>query len=244
MYSRTSSAMKRKKFSTNSGLPGELGPQLRVLRRDADRAGVEVADAHHDAAHDDERRGGEAELLGAHQRRRSRRRGPSSAGRRPARRCDRAACSCTSTCCVSASPSSHGTPPCLIEVSGDAPVPPSWPEISTTSACALATPAATVPTPTSATSFTLMRAFGLRVLQVVDELRQILDRVDVVVRRRRDEPDARRRVPHLRDPRIDLVAGELAALAGLGALRHLDLEIVGVDQVLAGHAEARRRRPA
>ena len=49
-------------------------------------------------------------------------------------------------------------PACLIEVSGDAPVPPSWPEISTTSACALATPAAMVPTPSSATSFTLMRA--------------------------------------------------------------------------------------
>jgi hypothetical protein len=43
---------------------------------------------------------------------------------------------------------------CLMLVSGDAPVPPSWPEISTTSACALATPAAIVPTPTSATSFT------------------------------------------------------------------------------------------
>ena len=39
----------------------------------------------------------------------------------------------TSTCCVSASPSSHGMPPCLIDVSGSAPVPPSWPEISTTS---------------------------------------------------------------------------------------------------------------
>ena len=52
-------------------------------------------------------------------------------------------------------------PLCLIAVSGDAPVPPSWPEISTTSACALATPAAIVPTPTSATSFTWMRASGL-----------------------------------------------------------------------------------
>jgi hypothetical protein len=31
----------------------------------------------------------------------------------------------TSTCCVSARPSSHGTPACLIEVSGEAPVPPS-----------------------------------------------------------------------------------------------------------------------
>ena len=52
-------------------------------------------------------------------------------------------------------------PACLSEVSGLAPVPPSWPEISTTSACALATPAATVPTPTSATSFTCIRAGGL-----------------------------------------------------------------------------------
>src|SRR5919109_2215565 len=67
----------------------------------------------------------------------------------------------TSTCWVSARPNSHGTPPCLIEVKGEAPVPPSWPEMSTTSAWALETPAATVPTPTSATSFTWTRARGL-----------------------------------------------------------------------------------
>src|SRR5207247_1518560 len=66
----------------------------------------------------------------------------------------------TRTCWVSASPSSHGVPPCLIEVSGEAPVPPSWPEISTTSEWAFATPAATVPTPTSETSLTLIRARG------------------------------------------------------------------------------------
>ena len=42
-------------------------PQLGILRRDADRAGVEVADPHHDAAADDQRRGGEAELLRAEQ---------------------------------------------------------------------------------------------------------------------------------------------------------------------------------
>ena len=67
----------------------------------------------------------------------------------------------SSVCWVSASPSSHGAPACLSEVSGQAPVPPSWPEIRTTSACALLTPAATVPTPTSATSLTWMRAAGL-----------------------------------------------------------------------------------
>ncbi len=50
-------------------LAGELLAQLRVLGGDADRAGVEVADPHHHAAGDDQRRGGEAELLGAEQRR-------------------------------------------------------------------------------------------------------------------------------------------------------------------------------
>ncbi len=49
------------------GLAGELGAQHRVLRRDADRAGVEVALAHHDAAGGDQRRGGEAELVRAQQ---------------------------------------------------------------------------------------------------------------------------------------------------------------------------------
>ena len=51
------------------GLAGEPLAQLGVLGGDADRAGVEVADAHHHAAAHHERRGGEAELLGAEQRR-------------------------------------------------------------------------------------------------------------------------------------------------------------------------------
>ena len=67
----------------------------------------------------------------------------------------------TSVCWVSARPSSHGAPACLSEVSGAAPVPPSCPEMSTTSAWALLTPAATVPTPTSETSLTWTRADGL-----------------------------------------------------------------------------------
>ena len=50
------------------GLAGEALAQHRVLRRDADRAGVEMALAHHDAAGGDQRRGGEAELVGAEQR--------------------------------------------------------------------------------------------------------------------------------------------------------------------------------
>ena len=50
-------------------LPRELGAKLRVLGRDADRAGIQVALAHEDAARSDERRGGEAELLGPQERR-------------------------------------------------------------------------------------------------------------------------------------------------------------------------------
>src|SRR5690606_17324127 len=79
------------------------------------------------------------------------------------------------------------------------------------------------------------------VLQVVDQLRQVLDRVDVVVRWRRDEADTRRRVPGLADPRVDLGAGQLTALTRLGALRHLDLDVVGVDQILRRDPEPTRR---
>ena len=49
-------------------LAGELLAQHRVLRGDADRAGVEMALPHHDAAERDQRRGGEAEFLGAEHR--------------------------------------------------------------------------------------------------------------------------------------------------------------------------------
>lgn len=46
-------------------LPGELLPEDGVLRGHAHGARVEVALSHHDAAHGDERGGGEGVLLGA-----------------------------------------------------------------------------------------------------------------------------------------------------------------------------------
>ena len=54
-----------------------------------------------------------------------------------------------------------GPPACLIEVRGDAPVPPSPPEIWMMSAFAFATPDATVPMPAWPTSFTETFALGL-----------------------------------------------------------------------------------
>ena len=70
-----------------------------------------------------------------------------------------------------------------------------------------------------------------------------------MVRRRRDQPDARGRGADPADVAVDLVARQLAALAGLGALRHLDLDLVGVREVVHRHAEAAGgdlldRRPA
>src|SRR3569623_1735605 len=45
-------------------------------------------------------------------------------------------------------------------------------------------------------------------------------------------------MPHFGDDFIDLVAGKLTALAGLRALRHLDLELIGVDEIIHRHAAA------
>ena len=47
-------------------------------------------------------------------------------------------------------------------------------------------------------------------------------------------------MPHPGDGGVDLVAGQLAAFAGLGALRHLDLHHVGVDEIFRRDAEAAR----
>src|SRR5680860_549758 len=74
--------------------------------------------------------------------------------------------------------------------------------------------------------------------EVVDQLLEVLDRVDVVVRRRRDQRHARRRVAQAGDVGVDLVARKLSALARLGALGDLDLDLVGVDEVLDRHPEA------
>ena len=72
------------------------------------------------------------------------------------------------------------------------------------------------------------RGARVHALQVVDELRQIFDGVDVMVRRRADERDAGLCVAQPRDQLRDFVCRELAAFAGLRALRDLDLDLFGV----------------
>jgi hypothetical protein len=58
------------------------------------------------------------------------------------------------------------------------------------------------------------------------------------MRRRRNQRHAGRRVAQLGDLRRDFVAGQLAAFAGLGALRDFDLQLFRIGQVVGSHAEA------
>ena len=81
---------------------------------------------------------------------------------------------------------------------------------------------------------------GVGVLQVVNKLREVFNRIDVVVRRRRNERHIRRGVAGACNPRLNLVAGQLPALAGLRALRHFDLEFVGIREIVARYAETAR----
>ena len=82
---------------------------------------------------------------------------------------------------------------------------------------------------------------GVDRAQVGDQLRQVLDRIDVVVRWRADVALARLAAAQRRDVGRRLAPGQLAALAGLGALRDLDLELVGTGEVRGSHPEACRR---
>ncbi len=61
-----------------------------------------------------------------------------------------------------------------------------------------------------------------------------------MVGRRRNEANPRHRVTQGTDVLANLAAGQLTAFAGLGTLRHLDLNLVGTGQILGGHTKAPR----
>src|SRR5258708_10648088 len=73
--------------------------------------------------------------------------------------------------------------------------------------------------------------------QVVDQLREVFDAVNVVMRRRRNQRGGRRGVPDARDVFADFLGGQLAAFTGLRALRHLDFEFFGVDEIIRGDSK-------
>ena len=81
---------------------------------------------------------------------------------------------------------------------------------------------------------------GMDAFQVVDQLRQVLDAVDVVMRGWRDQGDARLGPADPGDLRRDLVARQLSAFTRLASLRHLDLQLIRRQDVLRGDAKPRR----
>jgi len=92
-------------------------------------------------------------------------------------------------CHVFAQPDFPGKTGVLIEVNGEDPVPPLCPLMVITSAPALATPAAMMPTPERKR---VSRRCGRadHGAQVVDQLSEIFDAVNVVMRRRRNQRGA------------------------------------------------------
>jgi hypothetical protein len=75
-------------------------------------------------------------------------------------------------------------------------------------------------------------------LQVEDQLGQIFNGVNVMMRRRADERDPGLRMAQARDQLGDLVARQLAAFAGLGALGDLDFDFLGMGEIFSSHAKA------
>ena len=222
------------------GLAGEALAQNRILGRNSHRAGIEMAFAHHDAARRDQGRGGKTEFVGAQKRSDSH----VAAGAQSAIDLNRDA---------AAQSVQHQS---LLGLGkADFPGTAGMGERGERGSAGAAFKARNRHMVGAAfgdagrnrahTHFRhqLDRNARLAVdaFEVADQLRQIFDGIDVVMRRRRDQAHARRGMAHLGDIGVHLVARQLAAFAGLGALRHLDLDVVGIDQIFGGDAEAARR---
>ena len=109
---------------------------------------------------------------------------------------------------------------------------------------ALATPAAIVPDAAARDELDADPGGRVDRPQVRDELGEVLDRVDVVVRRRADVALARLAAAERGDVGRRLAPGQLAALAGLRALGDLDLELLGAGEVRRRSPRSGPTRPA
>ena len=78
------------------------------------------------------------------------------------------------------------------------------------------------------------------VLQVVNQLRDILNRIDIVMGRRADQTHARSRVSDSGDLFVHFAARQLASFARFGALSDLDLKLIRISQIPCCDSEAPR----
>ena len=218
------------------GRASELGAQRRLLRANPHRTGVGVTLAHEDAAHGDQRRRADAELLGAQH-----------------RRDDDVAAGLDAAVDAQAHPmpepvqrqhlvhlrQSHLPGRARVfdrrlrRRAGAAGMTGNQDDVRVR----LGDARRDRPDPGARDELDADRGLGVDLLEVVDELRQILDRIDIVMRRRRNQRNARRRMAEIGDQLRHLDARQLAALAGLCALGDLDLDLAAVVQVFRGDAE-------
>ena len=187
-------------------LPGEARAQHRILRGYAHRAGIQVALAHHDAAHADKRHGGKAVLFGAQQ----------GSNHHIAAGLEFA---------IGLHPDAAAQ---IVEQQdllrlGQAEFPRQAGMFDGTQRRSASTAAvagdehhicmglgdACGHSANADLGNQLDRDAGLRVhiLQIVDKLRQILDGINIVMRRRRDQPNTGNRVARLGDHLVHLVTG-------------------------------------
>ena len=68
-------------------------------------------------------------------------------------------------------------------------------------------------------------------LEIVNQLRQIFDRIDIVMWRRADQSHAFGRMPQAGDEIGHLHARQLSTLAGLGPLRHFDFQFFAMIEI-------------
>ena len=77
-------------------------------------------------------------------------------------------------------------------------------------------------------------------LEVIDELRQILDTINIVMRRRRNQRHTLGRMAQPRNQLGHFHARQLPALTGLGTLGNLDFQFLAMVEVFRRHAKAAR----
>ena len=79
--------------------------------------------------------------------------------------------------------------------------------------------------------------FRIYILQVEDKLSQVLDRVNIVMRRRRNKRDSRNRMTCLRNNLVHLITRQLTTLTRLCTLCNLNLNFFGIHQIFSGHTK-------
>ena len=77
-------------------------------------------------------------------------------------------------------------------------------------------------------------------MQIIDELGEILDRVNIVMWWRRDQSDAWFTVSQASDIVVDLDSWELTALSWLGALSNFNLNLISRLEILCSDTKSTR----